>query len=67
MGRKNTIPSIHRLARAVCDRLHAQIQIATMIVWAMRKVGVPKKRANRSALTPNQSLPKTESRCECGK
>ena len=34
--------------------------MATMIVWATRKVGVPKNRANASALRPNQSLPNTE-------
>ena len=28
-----------------------QIQMATMNVWAMRKVGVPKKRAKPSALS----------------
>ena len=45
----------------------AQIQIATMIVCATRKVDVPKKRANASAFCPNQSLPKTELRWACGR
>jgi hypothetical protein len=38
------------------------IQTPTMTLWVMRKVGVPKKRANRSAFCPNQSLP-NESAC----
>src|SRR5208337_592679 len=44
-----------------------QIQTATMIVWVTRNVGVPKKRAKSSAFLPNQSLPKGESRCACGR
>src|SRR5262245_52025995 len=42
------------------------IQIATTTVCAIRKVGVPKNRANDSACVPNQSVPKADERCACG-
>src|SRR5882724_8806313 len=42
------------------------IQPKTMMLWAMRKVGVPKKRANASAFSPNQPEPKTGARWKCG-
>src|SRR5688572_2523349 len=42
------------------------IHAATMTVWPTRNVGVPKNRANASALSANQSLPKTGARWRCG-
>ena len=40
-----------------------EIQRVTMTVWAMRNLGVPKKRANALAFKANQSSPKTDCRC----
>lgn len=46
-----------------CDPARlATIQTATRKVWAIRNVGVPKKRAKASAFSPNQSLPKVGAR-----
>src|SRR6516165_2754961 len=44
-----------------------KIQRPTITVWAIRKVGVPKKRAKSSAFLPNQSPPKADSRWACGR
>ena len=44
-----------------------RIQTATMTVWAIRKVGVPKNRAKSSALRPNQSSPNADWRWAWGK
>src|SRR6266478_9469785 len=43
------------------------IQIATRTVCPIKKVGVPKKRANPSALRPNQSFPNADARWACGR
>ena len=47
----------------VSPRTLTRIHAATMTVWVMRKLGVPKKRANASAFKANQSSPKTDCRC----
>jgi len=43
------------------------IQTATTAVCVTRKSGVPKKRANASALSANQSGPNVDARCRCGR
>ena len=55
------------MSKFVQPTMFTRIQTATMIVWAMRKVGVPKNRAKLLRLPPNQSLPNADWRWAWGR